>query len=134
MGDDEPAEEGADDERGKRQLRLLGLGFVAAGGVAYALANATDPRGLIVLVLVFVGFGALVLERTQGVTPGVSFGLLTGGLAVWAWPLVRTGQVGYDYLGVLMVAIGLFNVLLAPLGIYFRRLGKRLGEGTLGKE
>lgn len=126
-------EETAEDAEGKRQLRLTGLGFLLAGGVTYALAGATDPRQLVVLLLTFLGVGAFVLERTQGTTSGVSFGLLAGGLAVWAWPLIRAGEPGYDYLGVLMVGIGVVNVALAPVGIYFRRFGRRLGERTTGE-
>jgi hypothetical protein len=134
MTEDEPAEDPPDNSEGKRQLRLLGLGFVLAGAVTYALSNANDPRSLLVVLLGFLGLAALVLERTQSVTSGVSFGLLTGGFAVWAWPFLRAGTAGYDYLGVLMVGVGVINAVMAPIGIYFRRLGRRLGERTTGEE
>lgn len=124
-GDDAPT----DDEEGKRQLRLLGAGFVLSGAITYLLAGATDPRGTVVLLLGFLGVAALVLEKTQGATVGVSMGLLSGGFGVWLWPYIRSGGAGYDYLGVLMVGVGLVNVLLAPVGLYFRRLGRRLGGG-----
>ncbi len=122
------------EDGGKRQLRLVGVGFVVAGLATLGLANASDPRGMLVAVLGFAGFAVLVLEATQGYTHGLSFGLLTGGIGVWLWPLVRAGSAGYDYLGVLMVAVGVVNVLLAPVGLYFRRLGQRLGERTSGKK
>lgn len=134
MSEEEATGDPPDDSEGKRQLRLLGLGFVLAGAVTYALSNAADPRSLLVVLLGFLGLAALVLERTQGVTTGVSFGLLTGGLAVWGWPVLRTGTVGYDYLGVLMVGVGVINAVMAPIGIYFRRIGRRLGERTTGEK
>ena len=119
------------DDDGRRQLRLLGVGFVLAGLVTLGLANASDPRGMLVALL---GFAALVLEKTQGYTAGVSFGLLTGGIAVWAWPLIRSGDAGFTYLGMLMVMVGLVNVVFARVGLYFRRLGERIGERTTGRE
>lgn len=116
----------SDDEAGKRQLRLLGVGFVLAGVLTYLLAGAADPRQLLVLLLGLLGLAALVLERTQRAIAGISIGLLTGGIGVWLWPFLQTGDLGYRYVGGLMVAVGLVNVLLAPVGLYFRRLGKRL--------
>lgn len=127
MSETDEAEAGPDDdEAGKRQLRLLGVGFVVSGVLTYLLADATDPGGMLVLLLGFLGVGTLVLERTQGATPGVSMGLLTGGIGVWLWPYLQAGDDGFRYLGTLMVAVGLVNVLLAPVGLYFRRLGQRL--------
>jgi hypothetical protein len=130
MSDDDTA----GDDDGRRQLRLLGAGFVLSGLVTLGLANASDPRGLLVAILGFLGFAALVLEQTQGYTMGVSIGLLSGGLAVWAWPIIRTGDAGFTYLGVLMIVVGLVNVVFARVGLYFRQLGQRLGERTTGKE
>lgn len=127
-------DEGAEADDGKRQLRLLGVGFVLSGVVTAGLANASDPRGILVALLGFLGFAALVLEQTQGYTKGVSFGLLTGGMAVWAWPFIRTGDAGFAYLGTLMVVVGLVNVAFARVGLYFRRLGERLGERTTGEK
>lgn len=128
-----PDREDPDDD-GKRQLRLVGVGFVLSGLVTLGLANASDPRGMLVALLGFLGFAALVLEATQGYTHGLSFGLLTGGIGVWLWPILQAGDAGYTYLGLLMVAVGLVNVLLAPVGLWFRRLGERLGERTTGEK
>lgn len=119
-----------DERDGTRQFRLLGAGFVAAGAVVVGLSNAADPRGLLVALLGFLGVMALVLERTQGVEPGVSFGFLTGGISVWLWPSIRVGTAGYDYLGALVVGVGLVNVLLAPVGYRLRRFGERLAGGS----
>lgn len=116
----------SDEGEGKRQFRLLGVGFIAAGAVIVALSNATDPQTLLVTLLGFLGFAALVLERTQDVVPGVSFGLLTGGIAVWLWPTIRAGAVGYDYLGTLVIVVGLVNVAFAPVALHVRRFGERL--------
>lgn len=118
------------EDDGKRQLRLVGVGFVVAGLLTLGLSNASDPRGLLVAILGFLGFAVLVLEATQGYTHGLSFGLLTGGIGVWLWPIIRATEAGFTYLGFLMVAVGLVNVLLAPIGLYFRRLGERLGGRT----
>ncbi|WP_435197207.1 hypothetical protein [Natronomonas sp. EA1] len=133
MADETPAEptEDAEAARQKRQLRLLGGGFVASGAITLLLANGEDPAGTLVFLLGFVGFAGIVLERLQGVTPGFSFGLVTGGIAVWAWPFLSpTTATDYAYLGSLMVGVGLVNVVLAPIGLWFRRLGERLGEKT----
>lgn len=132
MSETEATDANGDD--GRRQLRLLGVGFVLSGVLTLGLANATDPRGILVALLGFLGFAVLVLEGTQGYTKGVSFGLLTGGIGVWAWPFIRTGDQGFTYLGVLMIVVGLVNVVFARVGLYFRRLGERLGERTAGKE
>lgn len=131
MADSEESGDASDDE-GKRQLRLLGAGFVISGLLIYGLSGAADPPGLLIPLLGFLGLAALVLQGTQGVTHGTSFGLFTGAVAVWLWPTLRTAGQGYDYLGLLVVAIGLLNVVLAPVGLYFRRLGERLGERTRG--
>lgn len=124
----------ADGDDGRRQLRLLGAGFVLSGVLTLGLANASDPRGILVALLGFLGLAALVLEGTQGYTKGVSFGFFMGGIGVWIWPFIRTGDQGFTYLGVLMIVVGLVNVAFARVGLYFRRLGERLGEKTTGKE
>lgn len=132
--DDAGGGTGAGAADAKRQLRLLGLGFVVAGGLTLGLSDAADPRGLLAALLGVLGVGALVLEWLQESTRGLSVGLLSGGVAIYAWPLLRTGDVGYAYLGGLMVAIGLVNVLLAPVGLYVRQLGERLAGRSNGEE
>lgn len=127
---DEPTDEATERSRQKRQLRLLGAGFIASGLVTLLLANGENPGTTLVFLLGFVGFAGIVLERLQGITPGFSFGLVTGGISVWAWPYLAVAGVDYAYLGSLMVGVGLVNVLLAPIGLWFRRLGERLGEKT----
>lgn len=133
MSDSDTAASDSGDD-GRRQLRLLGVGFVLSGVVTLGLANASDPRGMLVALLGFLGFATLVLEKTQGYTPGVSFGLLSGGIAVWAWPFIRSGDAGFTYLGMLMVVVGIVNIVFARVGLYFRRLGERIGNRTTGKE
>lgn len=122
------------DDEAKRQLRLLGVGFVVSGLVTIGLSNATDPGGILVPLLGFLGVTVLVLEWTQGVTHGVSVGLLTGALAAWLWPAIAAGDAGYGSLGTMVIAVGLVNVLLAPVGIYFRRFGERLAGETPGTD
>ena len=61
---------------GVRQLRLLGLGFALAGVITYGLGNAADPQAILVPLLGFLGIATYTLEKTQGYTSGVSFGLI----------------------------------------------------------
>lgn len=132
----EPDAEGSDDRAGagKRQLRLLGLGFALAGVITYGLANATDPQGMLVPLLGFAGIATFVLERTQGYVSGVSFGLVAGSVGVGLWPVIGDASLGYDYLGSVLVGAGVVNVLFAPIGEYFRRMGQRAGNRATGKE
>lgn len=115
------------DGSGKRQLRLLGVGTGVAGLLVLAGAlSAADLQRELVYLLGFLGVAALVLEYTQGATPGVSLGLLTGGLILWIAP-----YVGVDdplFVGALLVLIGVVNTVGAGVSLYFRRLGERLGE------
>lgn len=122
------------DDEAKRQLRLLGVGFVVSGLVTVGLADAADPGGILVPLLALLGITALVLEWTQGVTNGVSFGLLTGAVVVWLWPTLGAGDAGYDSLGTMVVAVGLVNVLFARVGVYFKRFGERLAGGSPGSD
>lgn len=124
------SDEGIEADDGTKQLRLLGVGFALGGVVTYALANAADPQGLLVPLLGFLGIGTFVLERTQGYVSGVSFGLLAGSVGVGLWPTVGDPSLGYGYLGGVLVGAGIVNVLFAPVGGYFRRLGERAGRRT----
>lgn len=119
------SDESNGDEAGTRQLRLFGVGFALAGAVVYALANAADPGGILLPLLGFGGVAVYVLEKTQGYEPGVSVGLLVGGMAVGLWPVVGDPDLGFAYLGSILVGAGIVNVLVAPVGGYFRRLGER---------
>jgi hypothetical protein len=122
------SDDGTGSDYGTRQLRLLGVGFALAGVVTYALANAADPQGTLVPLLGFLGIGTFALERTQGYVSGISFGLLAGGVGVGLWPTVGDPSLGYAYLGAVLVGAGAVNVLFAPVGGYFRRLGERVGR------
>jgi hypothetical protein len=122
-------------ETGTRQLRLFGVGFAFAGAVTVALGNAASPGSVLVPLLGFSGVGAYVLEKTQGYEPGISFGLLIGGMAVALWPTVGDPTLGYAYLGSILLGAGVVNVLVAPVGGYFRRLGERAaGRGGKGEQ
>jgi hypothetical protein len=121
-------------EGGTRQLRLFGVGFALSGIVTYALANAADPGSILVPLLGFGGIGTYVLEKTQGYEPGVSLGFILGGIAVGLWPIIGDPGAGYAYLGSILVGAGAVNVLVAPVGGYFRRLGERAAGRGGGEE
>lgn len=126
---------GTDSEDGTRQLRLFGVGFALAGAVTFALGNAADPRSILLPLLGFGGIGSYVLEKTQGYEPGVSFGLILGSIAVGLWPTIGDPSLGYAYLGSVLAGAGVVNVLVAPVGGYFRRLGERAaGRGGSDEE
>ncbi|MFC7234072.1 hypothetical protein [Halosegnis marinus] len=125
--DGEAADDGAG--YGKRQLRLLGIGFALAGVVTFGLANAAEPQATLVPLLGFAGIATFVLERTQGYVSGVSFGLLAGSVGVGLWPVIGDPSLGYGYLGSVLVGAGVVNVLFAPVGEYFRKLGQRAAGG-----
>jgi hypothetical protein len=123
------SDESGTDNQGTRQLRLFGVGFALAGAVTVALANAASPGSILVPLLGFAGLSSYVLEKTQGYEPGISFGLIIGGIAVSLWPTFGAPSLGYGYLGSILLGAGVVNVLVAPVGGYFRRLGERAAGG-----
>lgn len=112
----------------KKQLRLIGFGVVLSGIIALLVASiSTRPHGILLFGLGAVAVATLVFEKTQGARVGLSLGFLTATIGVWLWPYLEPDG-SYLVLGVLLIGIGVINVLLTPLSLYFRRMGERLAE------
>lgn len=114
----------SDEERQRKNLRLVGWGIAVSGLLTLVVASvSTRPHGILVYGLGGLAVAVLVLETTQGGASGLSLGLLTGSFGVWAWPHLEGGS--YYVLGFMLGGVGVVNALLTP---EFRELGERLAD------